>query len=240
MSETKKKKTFLGLFSIEEDAANPATGTSQTQVSPGLTPSANIPASAYSNPQSSAAPTTINAVASDNEFVEKVRQKFKDLFDVSNIPGPDYYEFRKTLDELSKENSMPEGMLYKMCFTSIKAMNPTLTKEILLTTLGQYIEIFKKDQDSFMQQLTSTIQAKAAEKQGIIDQLSKRNLEIQSSISQLQQEQQENQKKINDTQVEMLADGQKGNARQASYTFVSQAEILKLSNDLQKINEYLN
>ena len=237
MPDTKKKKTFLGLFSIEEDAN---TSTAAPQVSPSLTPGATIPASSYSMPQSSAAPATIAAVTTDNEFVDKVRQKFKDLFDVSNIPGPDYYEFRKTLDELSKENSMPEGMLYKMCFTSIKAMNPTLTKEILLTTLGQYIDIFKKDQDAFMQQLTSTIQAKAAEKQGVIDQLTKRNLEIQDAILKLQQEQQDNQKKINDTQVEMLADGQKGNARQASYTFVSQAEILKLSNDLQKINEYLS
>jgi len=118
MSDTKKKKNFL-FFSVESDEVEvPVASQPQSTFvpSPSLTPGVIAPI------VSSANPVTVNTVIADNEFSSKVKEMLNALYEKSNIPGTDYFEFQKAVETLRARNATyPEQMLFDTCFVSLQA-----------------------------------------------------------------------------------------------------------------------
>ena len=122
-------KKALGVF-VEldtQDASAPA-------------PSSSRPSAPLSTP-SSFAPL-------DAASAEKFEKHFSDLFDKANLPGPDYFEFWKTMETLEK--LIPdESSRLAATFATLSVQG--LTKAKLLDTAGAYMEVIARDRAAFEQ-----------------------------------------------------------------------------------------
>lgn len=74
--------------------------------------------------------------------VEKFAAHFDELFEKTNLPGPDYYEFSKAVEAM--EADIPEERSrMKAAFVALKVQG--MTKEQLLATARQYIDVVEAD-----------------------------------------------------------------------------------------------
>lgn len=176
-----------------------------------------------------------NFVNTSNEDSIKFKEHFIKLFNESNLPGPDYYEFSQAIH--NSNNQMPEQMAYPTIFSTLKTMG--LNKTNLVTSVDEYLKILEKDQISFNGQ----IQQKRVE---LIEKKSKEieslNLEITSTnqqISALQDKIRELQGKIVTLGNEKVINEQKINTSESNYLFALQTMQTQLRNDLEKINQYI-
>lgn len=177
--------------------------------------------------------TSITKTISQSE-IEKFEKYFNDLFENANLPGPDYYEFYKTMETL-EPHIHDEKARISATFASLSIQG--LTKEKLLDTANKYIEIIKKDRDEFNKALADKtsieigkrkleqedIERKIKENSDIVQKLTKEISDYQLKIEKLKSEVEETEKRIN--------------SNSEGYKLSSDAILNKISVDVKKINE---
>jgi len=226
------KKTFLGLFSIEEDAKK-SNSTPQTEpipvpgtVSGYVAPPSNV-SSTYQTIPSPSIPS--------NQDNEKIQAYINELFKNANLPGPDYFEFKDLLVELI--NDMPETKAFQAAFKGLAKQG--LTKQTLLDSAAHYIVVLENDEKETQAQINNSKQANVdglklqiENKKKQIDELNAQLLSLQNQISQSQEE-------IKSLNNQVLENEQKISNKQNAYKFVIQQKKMDISNDIQKINSFI-
>ena len=168
--------------------------------------------------------------------MERFEQYFTKLFDKSNQPGPDYYEFSKMDDNLSAHISNDTERL-KIVFSSFQIQN--VTKEHLLASIEYYKKVINDDRPNFEQILeqknNSGLEAKkleiSANQQKIID-----NTE---AIARMTAEIEQSRIKVATLSEQVNEEESKMNSIKNGYNMASQAILNKLNNDAQKIQTTL-
>ena len=163
--------------------------------------------------------------ATDNRFAEY----FDKLFSEANIPGPDYYEFSKMIgvmqaipDELSR---------FSAAFAGLQVQG--LSKEKLLSTASEYLQVLETDAAHFNSTVAGALQEKVQDKKAELEEkaariqaLSKEIAELQSQIIALDAAIKENEEKIG--------------LRQRDYTAESRERKARISADIEKIKQYIH
>src|SRR5687768_9119098 len=95
----------------------------------------------------SAGPTRVSPqqVLNAEEF-DKFEKHFEKLFDQTNLPGPDYYEFMKMMETLEAHIKDEKA---RMSATYASLTIQGLTKEKLVETANKYKEVISHDKAQF-------------------------------------------------------------------------------------------
>lgn len=72
------------------------------------------------------------------------KEYFKKLMEELNIPGPDYFEFKKAVEAL---DSLPEDVAFNSVYSSFNVLG--VTKEKLISAIEQYIKKIEGDKANF-------------------------------------------------------------------------------------------
>lgn len=176
------------------------------------------------NPQNVAASTAY--VSSDKS--EKFNAYFSKLFQDSNMPGPDYYEFSKMVDAM--QIIPDEKTRYLSAFAGLSVQG--LSKDRLVESAAQYLKILDADAENFNSTLNVALQDKVEQKRKQLEEKSKRIQELtreiqdlNNSILVLGNEIKENEEKIKDNQ--------------SGYSSELQKFKSKIEQDVQKIKTIL-
>ena len=157
------------------------------------------------SPTSSAAPTMTNMIGMsgvvDSKFVEMLQK----VIDVNNIPGLDYYEFKKAIEAMS---NIPLDETNKFLTTYAIYSGQGCTKEILLSSLDKYIAIIQKEDVNFDNELKKQYQIKvqakidAVEKAKVqLEELNKQIIETNAFVLKTTQEVQQEQSNLQNTEA---------------------------------------
>lgn len=139
---------------------------------------------------------TIQVTPPENE---KFRSYFEKLFSEANLPGPDYYEFSKMVEAMK---SIPEER-DRFCAAFAGLQVQGLTKEQLLGTAAQYLQVLDDDAKNFSATIDTALEQKVqsrkqeiANKQQRLQQLTREISDITAEIAQLSGEVKESEEKI--------------------------------------------
>lgn len=168
--------------------------------------------------------------------LSKFEKHFDQLFDQANLPGPDYFEFWKTMDTL--EAHIPdEKARMKAVFASLKIQG--LSKQTLLDTAGKYKDIILKDKASFESAVQSKSESEIAGREASIQKMEKEREDKRQMIEKLQREIEESAAKIASLQQEIAAEKQKIENAQRGYLAACNAMVAKIDNDIQQFQQII-
>ena len=172
----------------------------------------------------------------NSEDFDKFENHFEKLFDQANLPGPDYYEFMR-MNETLEAHIKDDKARLAATFASLSIQG--LTKDTLIATADRYKEIVTEDRTKFeriaIEKSDHEIGGKRKELQQLEDSVRK-NAEV---IQKLTQEINEAQKNINGLKTSITDEEQKLEKNRQGYLVASNAMMLKIDNDIQKIKHDL-
>lgn len=176
----------------------------------------------------------MNGGVVDPSFLEH----FKKVLDDHNLPGADYYEFRKAFDDSAEfANTITEVDRMKMVFKTLTSSG--LTKQILIDSISSYKKFLSDDADNFAKALDGKKQTEVGGRQKQVQQLTAANQSKNDQIVQLQKEIQDNIVTINQLGNEITTQQSQLDAKQQNFTVTYNAFTGQLDSDLQKITQNL-
>lgn len=210
-------KKALGVFvefdeETKNDSVTPTTTTTNTSI-----PSGNIEVSR----------TSLN-----HAEAEKFEKYFDQLFEKANFPGPDYFEFFKTMETLELHIHDEKARL-SATFASLSIQG--LTKDKLLTTAGQYKEIMERDKANFEKALADKLNSEVGKRQSELQAFEKKIQANSELIQKLTKEISETQVLIGKLKTEVIEEENKLTMNKNGYMVACSAVINKIASDIQKI-----
>lgn len=167
---------------------------------------------------------------------EKFEKYFDNLFEKANFPGPDYYEFYKTMETL--EAHIPDEKARVVAtFASLSIQG--LTKETLLDTAAKYKEIIEQDYINFEKALNLKSKSELGDRQTKIKTLEQKIASNSEQIQKLTKEISESQVLIGQIKNEVLEQENKLSRNKDGYQVACQAVLNKIVTDIQKIQSTL-
>lgn len=181
-------------------------------------------------------PTEVSRNPDNRTEAHKFEKYFDKLFDESNFPGPDYYEFYKMMDTL--EAHIPdEKARFSATFASLSIQG--LTKQTLIETANKYKAIIEKDKVDFELALNNKLKAEVGQRQKELKDLEEKMKSNAELIQKLTKEISESQTNIEKLKTEVLEEENKLTKNSNGYQIASHAIINKITTDIQKIQTIL-
>ncbi|MFB6457584.1 hypothetical protein ACE38W_20105 [Chitinophaga sp. Hz27] len=216
-------KRALGLFVEFEPGNEPANSQDQSPLSQ------KFPLTNFQS-------TTNTPSAISGADLDKFEQHFTGLFEKSNLPGPDYFEFWKMMEALQKH--LPdENARIPVVFATLSVQG--LTKESLITSAAKYKLIIEEDKAAFDKAAgakeSDEVEKRRNEMQALQQKIADNSTLIQQltqEITAAQQQASELKKEVEDQEEKIL------NSRRG-YQVASEAMIRKINNDIQKFESSL-
>ena len=225
-------KKLLNLFIKEEPASGkPMPVIPQNQAKPVVGQSSPAPeASAFATPALTAAPEG----SVDTKFVDH----FASLLSKTNPQGPDYFEFRETLKNLSNLN-LSEDQQYQAAWASFKAMGGSADVPVLISSANQYLTALTNDQQAF----SKTVEAALNEKVGGLSneqkQLQLENEQLGKQILELQRKIDTNNERLAKIGGEITDQRQRITHNKSNYDATLAVFVGQIKRDLLKLGEYI-
>lgn len=170
----------------------------------------------------------------DTKFVDH----FAAVLSKANLQGPDYFEFREILRNLSSLG-LPEDKQFQAAWASFKAMAGTTDPQTLTVAANQYLAALNTDRDSFLKSVESAIQDRVGGLQAEQKKLQADNDAIGKQIAELQQRLGKNNDRLAQIGGEVVEQSTKINQNKANFeaTYTNFTEQIKA--DVAKIGSYL-
>ncbi len=187
--------------------------------------------------QTSSAPTVPTPVVSntpslsyqDNNAVSpEIQEHFMNKMDKANLPGPDYYEFKKAIN--NSISTMPENILFQSTFTTLNTLG--MTKDVLVKSIDEYNKVLDADKVEFDKVIASNIATEVTSK----EEQYKKNIE---EINALQQKVLELNQANGKIQNDIMQSQNTINKNISGYTQGYNAMKQTLETDKTKINSYI-
>lgn len=189
-------------------------------------------------PQVNNLPPTANitgAILSESD-VEKFEKYFSDLFDKSNLPGPDYYEFWKMMESL-EEDVPDETKRMKAAFKALSVQG--ITKGKILETANTYLQMVAEDKVKFdsavSEKETQALKARKSQIEANHILIAENRKKIADLMKQSEDATKENSKLEN----EIAEEAQKIERNKSGYDLASRAMSDKISSDIYLIQNNL-
>lgn len=177
-------------------------------------------------------PKQAAAVAISDEELDKFEQHFSRLFENSNLPGPDYFEFWRMMETLAAHLPDEKARIGAV-FATLSVQG--LTREKLLETAALYKAIVEKDRAEF----DKAADDKAAkEVEGRVQQIAQFEKDIadhSAKIRELTEAITRAQAGMKTLKDQVTEHEQKIAASRQGYDLACDAMINKIATDIQKI-----
>jgi len=229
-------RKLLGLFVKLDPAENTPVSTAPAN--------ASMPASAPSPGPSAPSPRPAAPVISptaEGSVDTKFMEHFAALLEKANQPGPDYFEFRDMLRNLSNLN-LNEDQQYQAAWASFKAMAgganaPAVS--VLTNTANQYLTALNNDHDGFVKTADSMLTERVGGLQNEQKQLLSDNESIARQIAELQQKINANNERLSKIKDEI--DEQSVKIAQSKNNYEATLAVVtgQIKRDISKIETYL-
>jgi hypothetical protein len=154
---------------------------------------------------------------------------FEDALAERNEPGPDFYEFYKTLQGVENQ-AIPEQQKYIMAFTGLSTMG--LTKEKAISTSNSYITEIEKQHKEFLQTMKTWETIEITDKQKASQKLAEDNIRLQQTI-------QENMNKISELNIAVASNTQKLATKTQQFNAIYEIQKNRVIDIVNKIKTYL-
>jgi len=185
-------------------------------------------------------PAGINAanrsITNLGEDAAKFEKHFTALFENSNLPGPDYFEFWKMMEALSAHVPEEHARMAAV-FATLRVQG--LSKEKLLQSARQYSEILENDKQLFEaaagQKLKNSVDDRKIESENLL----KENAANAGKIRELSAAIAANQEKVKQLQLQIQRDEQRLEQNKNGYHLASEAMLAKIKGDINKIDKTL-
>lgn len=191
---------------------------------------ASAPVVRQNNTPAAKAPTM------SDEDLSKFEQHFERLFEQTNLPGPDYFEFWKTMDTLEAHISDDLARI-KAVFASLRIQG--LTKQHLIETAGAYKTAILQDKANFESAVQNKSEAEIASRTAEIQRIQQEKEEKRQLIEKMQQEIEASAKKAKTLQEEIEAEKGKIDAAQRGYLAACTAMVSKIDNDVARFQQII-
>ncbi len=200
------------------------------------------PAAPQNNAEAPAVPPQPPVRAADppklsNEDISKFEKHFAQLFEQTNLPGPDYFEFWKTMDTL--EAHIPdEAARINAVYASLKIQG--LTKQILINSAGVYKDAILKDKANFESAVQRKSEAEISGREASIQKLEQEREEKRLLIEKLQQEIEASAGQIEQLKQEIAVEHGKIDAAQRGYLAACTAMVDKIEKDVERFQQIVD
>jgi hypothetical protein len=168
--------------------------------------------------------------------IDKFEQHFSGLFERSNLPGPDYYEFWKMMETL--EAHVPdEKARMAAVFATLSIQG--LTKQKLVETAAQYRQLVETDRNEFEKAANDKALHEIQGRQQQLVELEKKIAQHAETIKKLTEEITAAQLQTGQVKAQITEQEQKISSSRQGYQLACDAMINKIETDLQKIQTTL-
>ena len=166
--------------------------------------------------------------AVDEGSIKKYQAYFKKLYDQSNLPGPDFYEFNSMAEAMG--NVIADNVKYPAVYAGFAGQ---LTKEKLISSAETYLDIIQNDVKDFEQSFQSALNAKVADRKSQVNAKADQIKSLQEQIAKLNQE---------IVVLNQLAanDENKLQSERQAYYMESDGLTKKIQAGLEKIKQYIS
>jgi len=170
-------------------------------------------------------PVVMSGIA-DPKIIEAISQSI----DKANIPGPDYYEFRKTMDAMQKIGTLDDKSVYTSAYAALSIQG--CTKRILISSIDTYMEVIDSEVKRFDFELNEQIETAVKIPLEKIQEINKRIESMQKEINDLS---------IESINLQAAANTEKLKIDSIAANFSRSVEIVKrnLLSDKEKIDTYI-
>lgn len=162
------------------------------------------------------------------EVVDKFAAHFAKMFEESNFPGPDYFEFTKAVDAMEADIPSATARM-KAAFTALKVQG--VTKAKLVETANAYIELVRADQQHTEMQAAEKTKSLASAEQEIAGD--------ESQIKFLLQQVDEKRAAVAAKKEKLEADRERLGVNIAGYQAACAAMVRQIEEDITSINSLL-
>ena len=167
---------------------------------------------------------------------EKFEKYFQAQLEKANLPGPDYFEFYKTMETL--EQHIPDEKAWvSATFASLAIQG--LTKKTLLETASKYKEIIEQDHANFEKALDTKMKSEVGERNESLKGLEQKIASNSEQIQLLTKEISDSQILIAQIKNELMEHENKLTKNKNGYQVACQAVLNKIGADIQKIQTTL-
>ena len=181
-------------------------------------------------------PTEISRNPDNHVEAAKFEKYFDNLFEKANLPGPDYFEFYKTMEMLEAHIADEKARL-SATFASLAIQG--LTKKNLVETANKYKGIIEQDQTNFNNVLVEKMKSEVGQRQAKLRDMEQKIASNSEQIQKLSKEISETQVLIGQIKTEVLDEENKLTKNKNGYQVACQAVINKIVTDIQKIQSTL-
>jgi chromosome segregation ATPase len=154
----------------------------------------------------------------------------------SNLPGFDYYEFKRAVATLESMQLDP-ATAHKSAFATAATVG--VTKEKLLETAGFYINLLVKEKDTFDAALQNQNDSKITSRQTEIQRLRDQIERNKAEITRLQDQMAGYLTEIDQSEASLKLDTEKLAKTKSAFDFTQQAMVLQIENDVELMHKYL-
>ncbi|GAA4447698.1 hypothetical protein GCM10023189_04420 [Nibrella saemangeumensis] len=172
--------------------------------------------------------------SSETKFIEH----FAAVLEKTNPQGPDYFEFRETLRNLSNLG-LGEEKQYQAAWASFKAMGGVTDVGVLTNTANQYLSALNADRESFRKSVNDALAERVGGLQNEQKQLQTVNENLAKQILELQNKINANNERLGKIGAEIDEQSQKINQNRQTYEVTYNTFVEQIKADLTKIANYL-
>lgn len=229
----KKKWNIRSIF-FEEDSTSPTAGKK---------PVAKVPAKAPSPASSSLSPAPAPAPPSNTpkgpvtgEVNDRFVKVLMGAMEAANLPGFDYLEYKKSLQNLKKMN-FTDDVRYQTAYTAAQSMGVTPAQ--LVDSAQHYLNTLVKEQSKFAQALEGQRGQQVSNKQEQLKQFEVSITRQEAKIKELQEEIKKTKAQQQKLQKEISSSNSKLAQTQADFEATYKVLTGGIEQDVQKMKEYL-
>jgi len=178
----------------------------------------------------------IQAPALNQQDIDKFEKHFDSLFEKTNLPGPDYYEFFKMMETL-EVHIADEKARISAVFASLSIQG--LTKAKLLETAAQYKALIEADKAEFNKASDKKAQNELDSRKHNVVSLEKKIFDNSELIKNLTKEITEAQGKMAVLKDEIQSEEKKLSSAKTGYIVACDAIMNQINSDILKITTSL-
>ncbi|WP_090173385.1 PH domain-containing protein [Neolewinella agarilytica] len=227
-------KNLKGLFVVEEEgkkkaSSTPAAGKSSPKAA--AKPAAPAPTAPSTSSAPASAPTSVDGSVNDR-FVKVLME----AMEAANLPGFDYLEYKKALQNLKKMN-FTDSVRFQTAYATAQSMG--VTPKALLDSAQHYLQTLKKEESKFAQALKGQRAQQVSDKEAQLKQLDASIQQQEAKIKELQdaiKKTKAEQQKLRNTISKSTEKLSKTQADfQATYSLIAG----EIQTDIESMKEYL-
>ena len=180
---------------------------------------------------------TKDLFAGGKQLEEKSLGMLAAVIEQNNLPGFDYYEFKRAVAMLMTM-SLDEATAHKSAFQTAATMG--VTKEKLVETAQYYRNLVEKENTNFAAALEKQNQTKITDKQSEIARYQDQIARNEAEITRLQEEIVGYREKANQADLQIKSDANKLDGTKEAFETTLKAVLFTIDSDIEKIHQHLS